>query len=82
VQVKNVESSEISGKTGRIYMPKQDVADMALRKMKGLKRIAPARRLQLGRGRSCRHRRGRGVPRVHPRDQWGLSAGGEGSWGV
>lgn len=37
-QIKNVESSEVSGKTGKVFMPKQDVGSMALRKMKGLKR--------------------------------------------
>lgn len=35
---KNVGTDVLEGKVGRIYMPKQDVASMALRKMKGLKR--------------------------------------------
>jgi hypothetical protein len=32
--VKNVGSDELEGKVGRIYMPTQDVASMALHKMK------------------------------------------------
>lgn len=35
---KNVTTEALDGKVGRIYMPKQDVDSMALRKMKGLKR--------------------------------------------
>ncbi|GAB4822405.1 hypothetical protein N2152v2_009451 [Parachlorella kessleri] len=35
---KNVGADELDGKVGRIYMPKQDVDNIALRKMKGLKR--------------------------------------------
>ena len=33
-QVKNVGSDELAGKVGRIYIPSQDVGNMALRKMK------------------------------------------------
>lgn len=35
---KNVSGDMLAGKVGRIYMPKQDVDGIALRKMKGLKR--------------------------------------------
>lgn len=35
---KNVGSDMLEGKIGRIYLPKQDVGEIALRKMKGLKR--------------------------------------------
>uniref|UniRef100_A0A0C9S882 Ribosome production factor 2 homolog n=1 Tax=Wollemia nobilis TaxID=56998 RepID=A0A0C9S882_9CONI len=37
-KVKNVSGDLLSGKVGRIYVPKQEVGDMALAKMKGLKR--------------------------------------------
>eukprot|EP01018_Ginkgo_biloba_P003296 Gb_27395 [translate_table: standard] len=37
-KVKNVSGDLISGKVGKIYVPKQEVGDMALAKMKGLKR--------------------------------------------
>jgi len=37
-KVKNVSGDPLVGKVGRIYMPKQDVGEMALAKMKGLKR--------------------------------------------
>lgn len=37
-KVKNVGSDELDGKVGRIYMPRQEVDTIALRKMKGLKR--------------------------------------------
>lgn len=37
-KVKNVGKDLLSGKVGKIYMPKQEVGDMALAKMKGMKR--------------------------------------------
>lgn len=37
-KVKNVTGDPLSGRMGRIYMPKQEVEGMALAKMKGLKR--------------------------------------------
>ncbi|KAH9318913.1 hypothetical protein KI387_020682 [Taxus chinensis] len=37
-KVKNVGSDLLAGKVGKIYVPKQEVGDMALAKMKGLKR--------------------------------------------
>lgn len=37
-KIKNVSGDSLAGKVGRIYMPKQEVGDMALSKMKGLKR--------------------------------------------
>lgn len=37
-KVKNVSTDSLAGKVGRIYMPKQEVGEMALAKMKGLKR--------------------------------------------
>ena len=38
LQEKNVGSDMLEGKVGHIYMPKQDVAGMALAKPKGVKR--------------------------------------------
>ncbi len=38
LQEKNVGSDTLEGKVGHIYMPKQDVAGMALAKPKGVKR--------------------------------------------
>lgn len=38
LQEKNVSTDVLDGKIGRMYMPKQDVDTMALKKMKGLKR--------------------------------------------
>jgi ribosome production factor 2 len=35
---KNVGFEDVEGKVGRIYMPKQDIADVALAKGKGVKR--------------------------------------------
>eukprot|EP00271_Cylindrocystis_brebissonii_P000438 TRINITY_DN10523_c0_g2_i1.p1 TRINITY_DN10523_c0_g2~~TRINITY_DN10523_c0_g2_i1.p1 ORF type:complete len:356 (+),score=85.29 TRINITY_DN10523_c0_g2_i1:249-1316(+) len=37
-KVKNVSTDMLEGKIGRIYMPKQEIDQMALKKMKGLKR--------------------------------------------
>ncbi|XP_024543972.1 ribosome production factor 2 homolog [Selaginella moellendorffii] len=37
-KIKNVSSDMMDGKVGRIYMPKQEVGEIALKKMKGLKR--------------------------------------------
>lgn len=37
-KVKNVSGDLIAGKVGKLYVPKQEVGDMALAKMKGLKR--------------------------------------------
>lgn len=38
MQEKNVGSDMLDGKVGRMYIPKQDVGTVALKKMKGLKR--------------------------------------------
>eukprot|EP00850_Spirogloea_muscicola_P009443 SM000053S17400 [mRNA] locus=s53:123370:125639:- [translate_table: standard] len=37
-KIKNVSTDSLAGKIGRIYMPKQEVREIALNKMKGLKR--------------------------------------------
>lgn len=37
-KVKNVSGNDLDGKVGRVYMPAQDVGELALHKMKGLKR--------------------------------------------
>lgn len=37
-KVKNVSGNDLDGKVGRVYMPPQDIGEVALHKMKGLKR--------------------------------------------